>query len=122
MRISSNDEDTLAKKWLPDSSILAKKYTFYNYNHAAEILSLSFPKHFNEITTALKKLEITKQEILQSGGNESSIPPKFNAELNPKGWKEIRISGDLLIKFFARKDHKGFLQIPRLPKRKFLTI
>lgn len=89
------------KKLLPED-ILAK-FEIKNYNHAIEILTQSFQAEFSEIFKVLRELKITKDEIIKSGGNESPIPPKFNNILEPLGWKEIRISGDLLIKFYPRK-------------------
>lgn len=93
--------------WLPPD--ILKAYSVYNYNHAAEILSQSFPEELNEILETLRTLTISIGEIKQAGGNESPIPPKFSTALEPKGWREIRISGDLLIKFFPRRGtKKGF--------------
>lgn len=36
-------------------------------------------------------------------GNETKIPKKFDDVLYPRGWREIRISGDLHIKFYPRQ-------------------
>ena len=87
-------------RWLPETVI--HKYTVYNYNHAAEILSQSFPAELKEICMALERLQISISDITTAGGNESPIPPKIAQHLEPLGWKEIRISGDLLIKFYPR--------------------
>lgn len=84
--------------WIPDD--ILEKFEVHNYNHAAEILSQSFPVEFREVVEALRRFEIARKEIVAEGGNESSIPPKFAAILEPDGWKELRISGDLHIKFF----------------------
>lgn len=92
------------KQWLPPK--ITEDFEIYNYNHAAEILSQSFTNELSDIIAALSSLTISKEEILQAGGNESPIPPKFSKIFEPKGWKEIRISGDLLIKFFPRKSTK----------------
>lgn len=89
------------EKWIPYP--IANKFDFYNYNHALEILTQSFPAEFAEILLALEKLSISIAEITQAGGNESPIPPKFANVLEPLGWKEIKISGDLIIKFFPRE-------------------
>lgn len=44
----------------------------------------------------------------EAGGNETKIPKKFDDVLYPYGWKEIRISGDLHIKFYPRQaDQRG---------------
>ncbi len=88
-------------KWLPEDII--SRYEIKNYNHALEILSQSFTEELTEILGALRKLTITKHDIITAGGNESPIPPKFSAILEPIGWEEIKISGDLLIKFYPRK-------------------
>ena len=87
-------------KWLPPE--ITKKFSVYNYNHAAEILSQSFPGELADIVRALSSLKISREDIEKAGGNESPIPPKFAQIFEPAGWKEIRISGDLLIKFFPR--------------------
>ncbi len=82
---------------------LFEKYDFYNYNHATEILSQAFPDEFTEICDALRGLEVSCSDILAEGGNESPIPKKFAEVLEPLGWREIRISGDLIVKTYPRK-------------------
>ena len=79
------------------------KYEFYNYNHALEILSNSFLDEWNEIKNALHGLQITVDELLLPGGNESPIPPKFNEMLEPLGWQGVEISGDLIVRIYPRK-------------------
>ena len=99
------------EKWVPAE--ILDRFECYNYNHAAEILSQSFPEEWNEVCHALKNFQITIADITAAGGNESSIPPKLASCLEPQGWKEIRISGDLIIKFYPRKGKKGaFSDIP----------
>lgn len=99
------------EKWVPAEVL--DRFECYNYNHAAEILSQSFPEEWDEICQALKSFQITIADITTAGGNESSIPPKLASCLEPQGWKEIRISGDLIIKFYPRKGKKGaFSDIP----------
>lgn len=86
---------------------LLEKFEFTNYGHALEILSEAFPEEWDDIQDCLESLEITKGEITTAGGNESPIPRKFDDVLYPRGWREIRISGDLLVKFFPRGKSKG---------------
>lgn len=88
-------------RWIPQT--ILKKFEFYNYNHAIEILSQSFPQEFSEFLDSLDHLKISLTDIAVMGGNESPIPPKFSILLEPAGWKEIRISGDLLVKVYPRK-------------------
>ena len=86
---------------------ISQKYEFYNYNHALEILEASFPEHWNEILHSLRSISIKTDDLMKAGGNESPIPPKFNAILDPLGWKEVKITGDLVVKFYPRKGMKG---------------
>lgn len=89
---------------IPDDVL--NRFDFYDYNHAIDILSQSFQTEFGEIINSLRGLNISKDELISMGGNESPIPPKFSAFLEPEGWREIRISGDLLVKIYPRKGGK----------------
>lgn len=51
----------------------------------------------------LKRLRLTLSDIRTAGGNESPIPKKFDDVLYPYGWREIRISGDLIVKKYPRQ-------------------
>ncbi|MBQ4397724.1 MAG: restriction endonuclease [Clostridia bacterium] len=82
---------------------LANKYEFYSYGHALEILTEAFPDEWAEIQACLHQFTVTKEELQQAGGNESPIPKKFDDVLYPLGWREIRITGDLLVKLFPRR-------------------
>lgn len=82
---------------------LTNKYEFYNYGHALEILSDAFPTEWFEIQHCLKNFVITVDDLKKAGGNESPIPKKFDDILYPFGWREIRITGDLLVKMYPRK-------------------
>ena len=86
---------------IPD--IIKNKFEFLNYNHALEILQTSFQDEWKDISLALRRFYLTKLDIMQGGGNESPIPPKFSKILSPRGWKEIKITGVLCIKFYPRK-------------------
>ena len=85
---------------------LADKFEFFSYGHAIEILSESFPVEWGELQDALERLSITESDLAMAGGNESSIPKKFDDVLYPLGWREIKISGDLLIKKYPRLVNK----------------
>lgn len=82
---------------------LLDKFEFKNYNHALEILTQAFPNEWNDIVKCLKTLEISTDDLRKAGGNETNIPKKFDDVLYPLGWREIRISGDLHIKFYPRQ-------------------
>ena len=86
---------------------LRKKCEFFSYGHAIEILNESFPDKWQDIKDCLHALTITTEELQTAGGNESPIPKKFDDILYPRGWREIRITGDLLVKMFPRSQTRG---------------
>ena len=94
-------ENDLIMITIPDK--LQEKFEFHNYGHALEIMSESFPNEWNDILNCLGNFRITVDDLICAGGNESPIPKKFDDTLYPLGWREIRISGDLLIKMYPRQ-------------------
>lgn len=89
-------------------NVLLDKYEFQNYGHALEILHDAYPNEWNEFQDCLEQLEITVPELQAAGGNETAIPKKFDSVLYPLGWREIRITGDLLVKLYPRRaDQRG---------------
>lgn len=86
------------------SNMLKEKFEFYNYGLALEILSDAFSDEWREIQECLAKLNISISDIKTDGGNESPIPKKFDDVLYPLGWREIKITGDLLVKLYPRKN------------------
>lgn len=82
---------------------LLTRYEFHDYGHALEILHESFSEEWNEIQESLRQLKLSLADIKKAGGNESPIPKKFDDVLYPYGWREIRISGDLIVKKYPRQ-------------------
>jgi len=85
-----------------DEDIL-NKFEFYNYGHALEILHDAFEEEWKELQDCFRRLKLTLADIKKAGGNESPIPKKFDEILYPYGWREIRISGDLIVKKYPRQ-------------------
>lgn len=82
---------------------LLSRFEFHNYGHALEILHDAFPKEWAELQDCLRRLKLSVADIRKAGGNESPIPKKFDDVLYPYGWREIRISGDLIVKKYPRQ-------------------
>lgn len=82
---------------------LFEKFEFQSYGHALEILGESFPVEWNELQNCLEQLSISVKDLQEAGGNETAIPKKFDNVLYPLGWREIRITGDLLVKLYPRR-------------------
>lgn len=85
---------------------LLEKFEFQNYGHALEILNEAFPTEWNEIQSCLGSLMISIDDLRAAGGNETAIPKKFDDVLYPLGWREIRITGDLLVKMYPRRSNQ----------------
>ena len=85
---------------------LLEKFDFQSYGHALEILNGAFQTEWDEIQDSLERLMITTDELREAGGNETSIPKKFDDVLYPLGWREIRITGDLLVKMYPRRSEQ----------------
>ena len=85
---------------------LLRKYEFQSYGHALEILGEAFPTEWREIQYCLENLTISEDDLRTAGGNETAIPKKFDDILYPLGWREIRITGDLLVKLYPRRTNQ----------------
>ena len=92
------------KELIPPS--IVDKYEFHNFNSAVEILSSSHPAEYGEIIRVLEQFEIEINDILEKGGNESPIPKRFNSLMRPLEWKEVEISGDLVVRLLEGKRRK----------------
>jgi hypothetical protein len=79
-----------------------KKYELHNFNNAVEILSEAYSQEYFEFLDALEHMDICVGDITAAGGNESKIPKKFSEIMRPRDWKEIKITGDLLVKLHTR--------------------
>ena len=82
---------------------LRAKFEFHNFGHALEILLQACPNEWSDFASALGAFSLPLSEVVAAGGNESAIPKRFDDHLYPRGWREIRITGDLLIRMFPRK-------------------
>ena len=84
-------------------SDLLEKFEFQSYGHALEILHDAFPAEWTDIQDALGLLSISVSDLKAAGGNETAIPKKFDDVLYPRGWQELRITGDLVVKLYPRR-------------------
>ena len=89
------------------SKQLLEKYEFHDYGHAMEILTSTYPQEWLDLLACLEGFELSTSDIITAGGNKSPIPKKFDAILFPRGWKEVRITADLLIKKGERGSRSG---------------
>jgi predicted metallopeptidase len=88
------------KRLIPES--IQSRYELHNFNNAVEILAEAYQQEYLEIIDALEHMNISISDITAAGGNESKIPKKFSEMMRPHGWKEVKITGDLLVKLHTR--------------------
>lgn len=99
-------EDVMPKITGVLPSDIEDKFEFYNFGHAFEILTQACTTEWNELMGCFRSLSIPVADVMKAGGNESPIPKRLDELLYPKGWREIRITGDLLIKLFPRRSEQ----------------
>ena len=106
-KTSQSDVDELSPQL---AGVLPKdieaKFDFYNFGHAFEILTQACTAEWDDLLTCFRSVTISVDDVMKAGGNESPIPKLLDEQLYPKGWREIRITGDLLIKLFPRRSEQ----------------
>ncbi|MBQ6540835.1 MAG: restriction endonuclease [Oscillospiraceae bacterium] len=93
------------ESYIPRS--ILEKFEFYDYGHALDILTSTYPDEWNDLLDCLDSFRLTKSDIKMAGGNKSLIPKRFDEIMFPKGWKEVKITADLLIKKGERSSRSG---------------
>ena len=88
-------------RYIPED--IRHRFEFHNYGHALEILTQACTEEWEDLLHCFEKLSLSVDDIMKAGGNESPIPKKFDDLLYPRGWREIRITGDLNVKLYPRQ-------------------
>lgn len=78
------------------------KFEIHNYGHALEILHMACVEEWGDVLAVLRQLSITPLDITNPGGSESAIPKKFADVLRPRGWREIKFSGNLHVNVYDK--------------------
>jgi CRISPR-associated protein Csd2 len=73
------------------------RFEVRSYRNAARILESASPADFAELLSALTSFKIDTADMVRGGGNKSQIALNMESLLNPLGWYETRIRGDMLI-------------------------
>jgi hypothetical protein len=71
---------------------LVELYEIHDFKHAACILRHEFTREFDDLCRALTAFRYTVQDVINPGGNESSIPKRFSDILRPLGWVENQLN------------------------------
>jgi hypothetical protein len=82
------------KKIVPED--IQQLYEVHDFKHAATILRYEFEDEYNEIINGLRQFRLSKNDIIEGGGNESQIPKKFSSILRPK-WVEMKLKLKMVV-------------------------
>lgn len=74
------------------------RYEIREVRNAATILNATNPDPFAEIVQVLDGFEITKQDWLTAGGQESKLARRFNENFRALGWREARVDTEIELK------------------------
>lgn len=86
------------------------RFEIHSYGHALEILESSFPEEWAEIQHMLLNLNIPVDYITEAGGNKTKIAKMVDDLMFPRGWVEMKITGDLVIHQYVRSGRVGAAQ------------
>lgn len=93
--ITINSLDKEDRSLFPDGFF--DLYEVYSYRNAAQILVTTCSDDFNELTNTLMQFRISPEDIIVGGGNKSKIAKGVEDLFHPLGWRETRVTADLLI-------------------------
>ncbi len=96
-------------------------YDVLDYRNALGILESCCASEFEELCKAFQAIRINKDDLISGGGNESNIPKKFSALLRPLGWRETKISGDLLVKLESKQAQGKGVEVAEISISDFLS-
>lgn len=74
------------------------RFEVHSYRNASRILATACKSEFAELLEALMSFSIKTEDVVKPGGNKSAMAKGIDELLNPKGWRECRIRGDLVVK------------------------
>ncbi|GFZ99637.1 hypothetical protein GCM10011497_32950 [Elstera cyanobacteriorum] len=83
------------------TSDFLERFEVHSYRNASHILAAANPVEIAELIYALTRFHIDMADILTPGGNKSDIAKRMDKLLNPLGWWETRVQGDLLVRKIA---------------------
>jgi hypothetical protein len=75
-----------------------ERFEVHSYRNASRILASANSNELRELLDSLMRFKISTSQIVEPGGNKSSIAKSMDDLLQPSGWFESRILGDLIVK------------------------
>ncbi|MEM7317232.1 MAG: BglII/BstYI family type II restriction endonuclease, partial [Planctomycetota bacterium] len=90
MQTTSSYHDLVPRKTLG-------RYQFTEVRKAAAVIAATNPQEWNEILDILDSFELKRSDILEEGGNKSSVAARLDESLRKSGWREGRVDTSILL-------------------------
>lgn len=75
-----------------------ERFEVHSYRNAGRILASACRNELDDLVDALMSFKIRTDDMVRPGGNKSLMAKGVDDLLYPRGWRECRISGDLVVK------------------------
>lgn len=90
---------------------LIRRYEFRETRMAAKILAGTNPDEWSEVLDVLEEFTLSTNDLVNAGGNESSLASRLNGAFRDRGWREgrvdTRIALELALKPYAPAGETG---------------
>lgn len=67
------------------------RYELRETRNAAAILAVTSPEEFRELCTVLSEFDLTTDDLVNAGGNQSALAARLNGAFRSQGWREGRV-------------------------------
>lgn len=75
---------------------ILRRYEFIETRNAARILHATNPEAFLQVVDVLDTFQLTVEDLITPGGQESGLAARLNSSFRARGWREARV--DTLIR------------------------
>lgn len=79
---------------------LRQNYDIREWRNAIAILKANFPQEWHDIVTVLSNFRLRREDIMQGGGNKSSIATRIDTALRKLGWEPRRFDTRIIVKHY----------------------
>lgn len=82
---------------------IANLYEVHEWRNAIGVLSTACPNEWTEVQSALRSFHLLKSEIVEAGGNRSTIVERLEKPLKESGWQERQFATAIVVDGVSRE-------------------
>lgn len=82
---------------------IANLYEVHEWRNAIGVLSTACPNEWTEIQYALRSFRLLRSEIVEAGGNRSTIVERLEKPLKEAGWQERQFATTIVVDGVSRE-------------------